>query len=143
MTCTQKLWVKNWKNKGHELPPFPGENSLCHGRGHRTVTAVQPHLQDPSRKFFLLRTDLALFMMCVIWGVNFSVIKIALDEFEPLAFNALRFPLAAATLFVMLRLKGPIPLPKREHWVRIIVLGLLANVVYQFFFIFGIDLTLA
>ncbi len=107
------------------------------------MTAVQPHLQDPSRKFFLLRTDLALFMMCVIWGVNFSVIKIALDEFEPLAFNALRFPLAAATLFVMLRLKGPIPLPKREHWVRIIVLGLLANVVYQFFFIFGIDLTLA
>lgn len=82
-------------------------------------------------------------MLSVIWGVNFSVIKAALAEFEPLAFNALRFPLAATTLFIMLRLKGPIPLPKREHWARVVILGLLANVVYQFFFIFGINLTLA
>lgn len=91
----------------------------------------------------MLRTDFALVMLSVIWGVNFPVIKIALAEFEPLAFNALRFPLAAITLFIMLRLKGPIPLPKREHWARVVILGVLANVVYQFFFIFGIDLTLA
>ena len=79
-------------------------------------------------------------MLGVIWGVNFSVIKVALAEFEPLAFNALRFPLAAATLFVLLRLRGPIPVPRREDWARVVFLGLLANVVYQFFFIFGIEL---
>jgi len=46
--------------------------------------------------------DIGLIAVCVIWGVNFSVIKVALVEIEPLAFNALRFPLAAVTMFVLL-----------------------------------------
>jgi drug/metabolite transporter (DMT)-like permease len=79
----------------------------------------------------------------VIWGVNFSVIKISLVEFEPLAFNALRFVLASLTLFVFLRLRGAIPFPARRHWIRVVFLGLLANVVYQFLFIYGVDRTLA
>ena len=99
--------------------------------------------ETPTRRRSPSRTDLALLMLGVIWGVNFSVIKVALAEFEPLAFNALRFPLAAATLFFVLRLRGPIPLPKREHWAQVVFLGLLGNVAYQFLFIFGIDRTLA
>ena len=91
----------------------------------------------------VLRTDIALVALCVIWGVNFSVIKVALVEIEPLAFNALRFPLAAVTLFFLLRWRGPIPLPQRHHRARIVLLGLLGNLVYQFLFIFGIDGTLA
>ena len=107
------------------------------------MTAVESDFQASNRRPSSLRTDLALVMLGVIWGVNFSVIKVALAEFEPLAFNALRFPLAAATLFALLRLRGPIPVPEREDWARVVFLGLLANVVYQFFFIFGIDRTLA
>ena len=91
----------------------------------------------------VIRTDIALVALCVIWGVNFSVIKVALVEIEPLAFNALRFPLAAVTLFFLLRWRGPIPLPQRHHRARIVLLGLLGNLVYQFLFIFGIDGTLA
>ena len=87
--------------------------------------------------------DIGLVTLCVIWGVNFSVIKVALVEIEPLAFNALRFLLASATLFVLLRWRGPVPIPRREHWVRVVLLGLLGNVVYQFLFIFGLDGTLA
>ena len=87
--------------------------------------------------------DVGLIAACVIWGVNFSVIKVALVEIEPLAFNALRFPLAAVTMFVLLRMQGPIPLPKREDLVSIVLLGLLGNIVYQYFFIIGIDRTLA
>jgi len=102
--------------------------------------AGEPLLRDPSPTAWV---DLALLAVCIIWGVNFSVIKVALVEIEPLAFNALRFPLAAATLFVLLRRKGPIPLPHRAHRTRIVLLGLLGNVVYQFLFIFGIDATLA
>ena len=107
------------------------------------MTAGESDVQASSGRPSSLRTDLALVVLGVIWGVNFSVIKVALAEFEPLAFNALRFPLAAATLFALLRLRGPIPLPRREDWARVVFLGLLANVVYQFFFIFGIDRTLA
>ena len=90
-----------------------------------------------------LRTDLALIVLSVIWGVNFSVIKVGLREFDPLAFNAIRFVLASVTLFVFLRLSGPIPFPERRHWGRIVFLGLLANVVYQLLFIYGVDRTLA
>ena len=90
-----------------------------------------------------LRTDLALIVLSVIWGVNFSVITGGLREFDPLAFNAIRFVLASMTLFVFLRLSGPIPLPERRHWGRVVLMGLLANVVFQLLFIYGVDRTLA
>ncbi len=88
-------------------------------------------------------SSLALIVLSVIWGVNFSVIKIALREFDPLAFNGIRFVLASLTLFVFLRLNGRIPFPARRHWGRVVFLGLLANVVYQLLFIYGLDRTLA
>ena len=118
-----------------QLVPQPPDTGPVRKRGIETRAAGprQPHL----------RTDLALLGLSVIWGVNFSVIKIALREFEPLAFNALRFVLASSTLFVFLRLRGPVPLPARRHWIRIVSLGLLANVVYQLLFIYGVDRTLA
>ena len=90
-----------------------------------------------------LRTDLALIVLSVIWGVNFSVIKIALREFDPLAFNAIRFVLASLTLFAFLRLSGAVPFPARRHWGRVVFLGFLANIVYQLLFIYGVDRTLA
>ena len=90
-----------------------------------------------------ISTNIALVILSVIWGINFSVLKIALTEIEPLAFNALRFPLAAVTLFIILRYRGPIPLPQKHHWARIVILGILCNLVYQMLFIFGIDATSA
>lgn len=81
--------------------------------------------------------------MVVIWGVNFSVAKIALESLAPLAFNALRFPLAAFLLFVVLRSRGGLALPDRTEVPRLVVLGLLGNLLYQMFFIFGLDRTTA
>jgi drug/metabolite transporter (DMT)-like permease len=81
--------------------------------------------------------------MALIWGVNFPVIKAALDEIPPLGFNALRFPLAALTVFLILRARGGINWPERSDWPRVLGLGILGNLVYQGFFIFGIDATLA
>lgn len=81
--------------------------------------------------------------MALIWGVNFPVIKAALDEIPPLGFNALRFPLAALTVFLILRIRGGVSWPDRSDWLRVLGLGILGNLVYQGFFIFGIDATLA
>jgi len=81
--------------------------------------------------------------MAVIWGVNFSVIKVALTEMSPLAFNALRFPLAAVALIILLRLQGPLRMPARSDVPRVVFLGLVGNVAYQLLFIYGLDLTLA
>ncbi len=86
--------------------------------------------------------ELELAALAVIWGVNFSVIKVALDWVSPLGFNALRFPLAAAVLFVALR-RGGVGRPRRADVPRLLAVGLAGNVVYQLLFIVGLDATLA
>jgi len=40
--------------------------------------------------------EIGLLLVVLIWGLNFSVVKHALAEVPPMAFNAARFPLAAA-----------------------------------------------
>jgi drug/metabolite transporter (DMT)-like permease len=89
------------------------------------------------------RTYLLLLLLVCIWAVNFSVIKVALVELPPLAFNALRFPLASLLVYAVLRLRGPVPMPAAEDVPRIVALGVFGNVFYQLLFIFGLDLTLA
>ena len=87
--------------------------------------------------------DLGLLLLAAIWGINFSVMTSLLTELDPLALNALRFPLAAGALWLVVRNGGGAALPAREDMGRVIILGLLANVAYQLCFIFGIDWTLA
>ena len=88
-------------------------------------------------------TDFGLIALAAIWGVNFSIVKVALNEFEPLAFNALRFPLAAAALgWIMFRGAEDL-MPQREDIPRILLLGLVGNVLYQLAFIIGLDWTYA
>ncbi|MDG2283128.1 MAG: EamA family transporter [Longimicrobiales bacterium] len=88
-------------------------------------------------------TDLGLVALAAIWGVNFSVVKIVLGEIEPLAFNALRFPLAAAVLGWIVWRGSEDLLPHREDVPRLLLLGALGNVLYQLTFIIGIDWTFA
>jgi len=88
-------------------------------------------------------TELGLLLMALIWGANFPFIKAALGDLPPLAFNALRFPLASLTVYVILRFRGGLPWPDPGDWPRLVALGILGNLVYQAFFIFGINATLA
>ena len=105
-------------------------------RGRPSASDSQPAGVD-------LTTDAALLGLALIWGINFSVIKVALEELQPLAFNALRFPLASLVLLALMALSGRLKLPARRDWPRIALLGVLGNVAYQLFFIFGIDRTTA
>lgn len=90
-----------------------------------------------------IATDVGLVVVALIWGVNFSVVKVVLDELSPLALNALRFPLAAIALGLAVRaIPGPV-LPHRDDVGRVVALGLIGNVVYQLCFIYGLDWTLA
>lgn len=86
-----------------------------------------------------IATDLSLVALAAIWGINFSVMKVVLVELDPLALNALRFPLAVAALALLLRGRTGPTLPDTEDLPRILLLGVLGNVVYQLCFIFGID----
>ena len=81
--------------------------------------------------------------LVVIWGVNFSVVKVALEELEPHAFNALRFPLACLALYAVVRVLRLPLVPERKHWPAIVGIAVLGNVAYQWLFILGIDATRA
>ena len=87
--------------------------------------------------------DLGLLLMALIWGINFPLIKVALGEIPALAFNALRFPLASLTVVLIIGIRNEIRWPDREDLPRIFLLGIVGNVFYQGFFIFGLNGTLA
>lgn len=85
--------------------------------------------------------ELSLFLITIVWALNFSVIKSSLDEIDPLSFNGLRFVCAAAIIWAVLRWRGEtIRIPKKDWW-PLIGMGILANLVYQGLFIVGIDYT--
>ncbi|MGM0546361.1 MAG: EamA family transporter, partial [Bacteroidota bacterium] len=46
--------------------------------------------------------ELSLFIVAVIWALNFSVVKYSLAEIDPLSFNGLRFLFAAAIIWIVL-----------------------------------------
>lgn len=104
------------------------------------MTTLAPRLREATPP---VPPDLVMLAMVAIWGVNFSVSKRALAVLHPLAFNGLRFPFAALVVLAALRSRGPFTLPAREDRWRIIGLGLLGNVIYQQFFILGLDRTRA
>jgi len=88
----------------------------------------------------LSSADLLLVGACVIWGANFVVVKSALVDFHPLAFNGLRFGIGAVVLlFLQWRYEGLAVL--RPMLGQILALGLVGNLVYQMLFIYGLAQT--
>ncbi|MYM60494.1 EamA family transporter [Vibrio sp. OCN044] len=71
-------------------------------------------------------------LVIVIWGVNFSIIKIGLEELPPLLFSALRFTIVAipAVFFV--------PFPKTSVW-NVLGVGLFLGVLKFGFLFFAMD----
>jgi drug/metabolite transporter (DMT)-like permease len=84
-----------------------------------------------------------MLLVCLIWGLNFSVTKFALVEIPPLPFTAIRFVAASLLLWLVLRLvEGP--MPKTSVGVkRLVVLGLIGNTCYQLAFTVGLSKTTA
>lgn len=82
-------------------------------------------------------------VMALVWGTNMPIVKIALEEFSPLSFNALRLVLAAGLLWVFARSLGEYTPIDRRDLGKIAVLGLVGNTAYQIFFIYGLYWTKA
>jgi drug/metabolite transporter (DMT)-like permease len=81
--------------------------------------------------------------VCLIWGVNFSVTKLALGEIPALPFTAIRFTLASGLLWLVLRAtEGRVQLPSGQVR-RLVVLGVVGNTLYQIAFILGLARTSA
>jgi drug/metabolite transporter (DMT)-like permease len=88
-------------------------------------------------------TDVLLFTMAVIWGINFVVVKYATHIFNPVAFTGLRVGTAAAFLvLVALAGRGKIALPRRDV-ISLLLLGVVGNGLYQLCFVHGVARTRA
>jgi drug/metabolite transporter (DMT)-like permease len=89
--------------------------------------------------------DAALLALVIVWAVNLTMIKDAISgpaaPFTPLAFNALRFVVAAAVLFGAAAALGEIRMPRGRAALPIVALGLVGNFLYQMLFILGMQRT--
>lgn len=94
------------------------------------------------------RSEAALLLVVLVWGVNFPVVKAVLEIMHPHVLNALRFMISVLVLggvyvYRRRRLRLPVFEPLREHTLQIAGLGILGFVLYQFCFIVGLDHTTA
>jgi drug/metabolite transporter (DMT)-like permease len=82
--------------------------------------------------------DIALLGMVIIWGINFTVVKSALSEMTPLAYNAVRF--SAASLFTLVLawvVERDLYIARRD-WAYVFLLSLIGNFLYQSLYIQGL-----
>lgn len=77
-----------------------------------------------------------LVAMALIWAVNFSVLKFGTRLVPPLAYNGIRIPAAALLQFGVARAMR-LGRTTRADAIRLVILGMLGNGIYQVFFIVG------
>jgi drug/metabolite transporter (DMT)-like permease len=95
------------------------------------------------RRPLLTAQDAGMLLVCLIWGLNFSVTKSALDQIPPLPFTAVRFIVSSLLLWLVLRIvEGPAKLPPAAL-KHLLVLGFIGNTCYQLAFMLGLSRTTA
>ncbi len=92
------------------------------------------------------RLDLLLLLMVMIWGANFSVVKVAMRDFPELAFNALRLVIGssmfgAAIWWTRRGGRALIASISNADWLRLLILGVVGHFVYQLLFLGGLKRT--
>lgn len=89
--------------------------------------------------------DGALLLMVLIWGSNFSVVKVALRDFPEIPFNAMRLLIGSAVFLGVLwwhrdseRQQAPLT---RTDWLQLLFLGAVGTFLYQLCFVGGVRRT--
>jgi drug/metabolite transporter (DMT)-like permease len=101
------------------------------------------HSPVPAAELEFGLTDLWILLMTVIWGSNFTVIKYAIEDLSPLSFTALRFVIAAAAMLAITLASGGNLRVPRPDLLKLFLLALLTNVLYQTSFMTGMEHTRA
>jgi drug/metabolite transporter (DMT)-like permease len=78
----------------------------------------------------------------VVWGVNFSVLKLGLDVVPAQVFNGARMGLAAGIFVVLLAVRRQLRWQRGDGW-RLLALGMIGHAGYQVLFIEGLARTAA
>ncbi|MGH7605209.1 MAG: DMT family transporter [Gemmatimonadaceae bacterium] len=107
-----------------------------------TVTQQQSVATDAFAPPAFGVTDVLLFLMAVIWGVNFVVVKYATEVFSPVAFTGLRVGTVAIFLLAVALTTRRRSLARRDV-IGLLLMGVLGNGIYQLFFVNGVARTRA
>jgi drug/metabolite transporter (DMT)-like permease len=96
-------------------------------------------------RFSFSRLDVALLFMTLVWGSNFSLIKVALRQMPELGFNGLRMALGSLLLAGIIHQRHGVravaaPLERRD-WIGLIALGVIGHFGYQLLFMAGVART--
>src|SRR5689334_14112800 len=110
------------------------------------------------RTLHLRRIDALLFVMSLIWGTNYAIVKHAFEEIDPQAFNAVRL-IVSSTVFLgamaAVRRRPPTrntdsafatvlytPSPmRRRDLFGLLGLGVVGTTCYQYWFVGGLART--
>lgn len=87
--------------------------------------------------------DFLLLLMILIWGSNFSIVKVAIRDFPELAFNAMRLLVGSIVYISAIRFTSSDARPAltRRDWRDLLVLGAIGTFLYQFCFVAGVGRT--
>ncbi len=86
--------------------------------------------------------ELALLVVCLIWGCNFAIMKTGLADLHPFAFNTIRLTLSAVFLGAVHYRGGGHRLElSRRSWIHMFFIGLIGYFGYQVFFMTGLART--
>ena len=72
----------------------------------------------------------AIVLLCLIWGMNWVVMKEAIQVFPPVLFTTYRFVLGSIVLLSIAYFKK-IPIPRRKDWKWIILGGILQTAFFN------------
>lgn len=108
-----------------------------------TQPEPEPYRHNPLNISKKTGVEISLFAVAVIWALNFSVVKSALSEIDPMSFNGLRFIFAAGIIWAVLIYRNQLFTIPKKDWLPLLGMGLLGNLIYQGLFIIGIDYTYA
>jgi drug/metabolite transporter (DMT)-like permease len=73
-----------------------------------------------------MKARLVWLVLCLIWGSTWLFIKLGLEDLPPFTFAAIRFVIACAILFTLIRIRR-LKLPrKRADWILLAITGILA-----------------
>ena len=93
----------------------------------------------------MTRLDLLLLLMILIWGSNFSIVKVALRDFPEIPFNAMRMVVGTTVFLSAIWLSRdrakPRPPLTRTDWVQLFFLGLVGTFLYQLCFVAAVRRT--
>jgi drug/metabolite transporter (DMT)-like permease len=98
---------------------------------------MPPPLPDRSTR----STESLLLVVVFIWAANAPLVKFGISGMDLLVFNSIRFLVAGTTLAAIYKARAPWKNVPKNDWMSLIGLGIIAHVLYQLTYLYGIKNT--